>query len=147
MIITKQIEFDAGHRIPNHKSKCRSLHGHRYKVEIGVYGSVNTTVGDSEEGMIVDFGDLKTMLIEKVHDPLDHGFIYYKDDVLLDKMSLIDMELKWIIFPYIPTAENIAKWVWEQLIGPIEVWGQARYFLDSVQLWETPTSTAIYKGR
>ncbi|MFM6979682.1 MAG: 6-carboxytetrahydropterin synthase, partial [Methylophilaceae bacterium] len=28
MQITTRLEFDAGHRIPCHKSQCRNLHGH-----------------------------------------------------------------------------------------------------------------------
>ncbi|MBI4225594.1 6-carboxytetrahydropterin synthase [Candidatus Roizmanbacteria bacterium] len=40
MVITKIIEFDMGHRIPNHKSQCRNLHGHRYKLEVNLEGDV-----------------------------------------------------------------------------------------------------------
>ncbi|MFZ8988336.1 MAG: 6-carboxytetrahydropterin synthase, partial [Methylophilaceae bacterium] len=38
MIITSRMEFDAGHRIPNHKSSCRNLHGHRYAIEVSLSG-------------------------------------------------------------------------------------------------------------
>jgi len=34
MEITKTIERDMWHRVPNHKSKCRNLHWHRYKVYV-----------------------------------------------------------------------------------------------------------------
>ena len=34
MRITRRLEFDAGHRIPNHQSQCRHLHGHRYALEV-----------------------------------------------------------------------------------------------------------------
>ena len=34
LTITRKLEFDAGHRIPDHTSQCRNLHGHRYTVEI-----------------------------------------------------------------------------------------------------------------
>ncbi|HEX5676071.1 MAG TPA: 6-carboxytetrahydropterin synthase, partial [Azonexus sp.] len=27
MLITRRLEFDAGHRIPDHRSQCRHLHG------------------------------------------------------------------------------------------------------------------------
>ena len=32
--VTRRLEFDAGHRIPDHRSQCRNLHGHRYVLEI-----------------------------------------------------------------------------------------------------------------
>ena len=43
MQITRRLEFDAGHRIPNHNSQCRHLHGHRYAIEITLSGEVVTT--------------------------------------------------------------------------------------------------------
>ena len=38
MRITRRLEFDAGHRIPDHASQCRHLHGHRYALEITLSG-------------------------------------------------------------------------------------------------------------
>ena len=40
MQITTRLEFDAGHRIPDHKSQCRNLHGHRYALEITLSGDI-----------------------------------------------------------------------------------------------------------
>ena len=40
LTITRKLEFDAGHRIPDHKSQCRNLHGHRYTLEITLVGAV-----------------------------------------------------------------------------------------------------------
>src|SRR5260363_127088 len=34
LTITRQLAFDAGHRIPDHQSRCRNLHGHRYVLDI-----------------------------------------------------------------------------------------------------------------
>ena len=41
LTITKRLEFDAGHRIPQHKSQCRNLHGHRYALEITLEGELS----------------------------------------------------------------------------------------------------------
>ena len=43
MKITKIIQWDMGHRIQNHRSICRGLHGHRYKAEICIEGSIITS--------------------------------------------------------------------------------------------------------
>ena len=40
--ITRRLEFDAGHRIPNHASQCRHLHGHRYAIEVTLSGEVRS---------------------------------------------------------------------------------------------------------
>ena len=45
MKITKIIQWDMGHRIQNHRSICRGLHGHRYKAEICIEGSIITEKG------------------------------------------------------------------------------------------------------
>ena len=47
MLITRRLEFDAGHRIPDHKSQCRHLHGHRYVIEITLSGQVIDKAGDA----------------------------------------------------------------------------------------------------
>ena len=43
MRITRRLEFDAGHRIPDHASQCRHLHGHRYALEVTLSGDIITT--------------------------------------------------------------------------------------------------------
>ena len=40
MEITTKLEFDAGHRIPHHKSSCKNLHGHRYAIEVTIKGEI-----------------------------------------------------------------------------------------------------------
>ena len=51
MLITRRLEFDAGHRIPDHRSQCRHLHGHRYVLEITLSGGVIRQEGDPANGM------------------------------------------------------------------------------------------------
>lgn len=148
--ISKEIEFDAGHRVPNHKSKCRNPHGHRYRVVAVITGETVTESGASDEGMVLDFGDLKSILVEHVHDPLDHGFIVWKDDkqlwgVFEDSNSWI-YDWKIIKFPYIPTAENMAIWCWNQLEGPLYNNFRGNFVLTEVHVYETPTSCAAYYG-
>ena len=55
MLITRRLEFDAGHRIPDHRSQCRHLHGHRYALEITLAGEVIERAGDAANGMVMDF--------------------------------------------------------------------------------------------
>lgn len=145
--ISKEIEWDMGHRVPNHKSKCRNPHGHRYRLRVYVSGQIVEEEGASDEGMLIDFGDLKTLMTERVHDVLDHGFAYYVLDVTMSSFRDHTKEFKWIELEYIPTAENIARWVWDQLVGPIEEHFRGNLVLELVTIWETPTSQASYRGR
>lgn len=147
--VTKEVEFDAGHRVPSHSGKCRSPHGHRYKVQLQVGGSLVNSGGSSDEGMVADFGDIKQLLTTYIHDVLDHGSIVYINDVNYRKLLEADFEdeedWKVILFPYVPTAENLALWCFEQLLGPFsEKFAEYDIYMTELTVWETPTSKATY---
>ena len=56
--IRRWVETDTGHRVNNHRSKCRNMNGNRYRWEAEIEGDVVTDVGKSEEGMLMDFADI-----------------------------------------------------------------------------------------
>jgi len=144
-LISKEIEFDAGHRVPSHQGKCRNPHGHRYKVRVTCVGKIVDEAGSPDNGMLVDFSDLKLIMTHLVHDVLDHSFIVWEEDsVLSDLLNGNGWQV--INFPYIPTAENIARWSWEQLFWTINERFRDGLVLEEVAVWETPTSVAYYKG-
>ena len=64
--IRRWIETDTGHRVPNHKSKCKHIHGHRYRWEAEIEGDVVTESGVSEEGMLIDFSDISHILTKYI---------------------------------------------------------------------------------
>lgn len=132
-----------GHRVPNHKSKCFNIHGHTYKVIIGVEGKVIETKGTSDEGMVIDFGDLKEILNKVVYEPLDHGFMISVDDEHAEYFRwLYEVHKMNIIFvTFIPTAENIAKWIFNKLKPLID---NKQLKLIYVTVWETLNSSATY---
>ena len=145
--ISKEIELDAGHRVPTHEGKCRSPHGHRYKVRVTCEGPIIEDPTRPDCGMLVDFSILKDLMMDFVHEPLDHGMIIWDHDTaLLDAMTVPGQYWKIIPFPYIPTAENIARWIWEVL--GLQVLDEFRDDLRVVEVavWETPTSVAYYRG-
>lgn len=133
-----------GHRVPNHKSKCRNLHGHRYKVEVGVDDKVITEMGVSDEGMVIDFSDLKEIMMEEIDAKHDHGFMMYEKDAFADIFAnkfYKAHDQKIIFTTFIPTAENIAKYFFGLLIEPLS---NRKIKLNHVTVYETPTSTATY---
>lgn len=56
--ITRHYRFEAAHRLPHHAGKCRRLHGHSYEVVVELDGEPRPVDGASDEGMVLDFGDL-----------------------------------------------------------------------------------------
>lgn len=141
LTITKIIEWDMGHRVPNHKSKCRNLHGHRYRLEVSLSGPLIKNEGSSDEGMVFDFGDIKQIMMTEIHDVLDHGFMCYELDPFLNCID--GFETKLILVTFIPTAENIVKWCFEQLRYRFETGIEVVH----LKLYETPNSWAEYSYR
>ncbi|WP_047533676.1 6-carboxytetrahydropterin synthase QueD [Methylotenera sp. N17] len=140
MQITTRLEFDAGHRIPDHKSQCRNLHGHRYAIEITLSGDIIQQDHASENGMVMDFSDVKKIARETVVDVWDHAFIVYLgDQVVLDFLNSLPSH-KTVIFPTIPTAENMASEAFRLLKAQYkDVYGN-HLTLERVRLYETPNS-------
>lgn len=152
MLITKEIEIDMAHRVLNHKSKCKNLHGHRYKIEVGVDDKVITTPGSSDEGMVIDFGDLKEIMMQEIDTVYDHNAVFYEEDPIWGYFEPLDdgeesfdkeeQSKKMISVDFIPTAENLAKH-WYQIIKP--KLAERSIKIKHVRVWETPTSTAVYE--
>lgn len=140
MLVTKSIEIDAGHRINFHNSKCKNVHGHRYKIIVGVDDKVITTPGVSDFGMVIDFSDLKEIMTEEIDAKFDHGFIMYDQDPLFH--TFVSFGLKLISVPFVPTAENLAKH-WYNVMK--EKLLERAIKIKYVEVYETPTSTARYE--
>ena len=83
MLITKEIEIDVSHRVFQHSSKCFHIHGHRYKIEVGVDDKIISILGASDEGMVIDFNDLKQIMMEELDGGFDHGAIISEKDYML----------------------------------------------------------------
>lgn len=117
MICLKEFEFDAAHFLPHYHGKCEHLHGHTYKLVVKVEGEPD------KEGMVIDFTLLKKIVRENVVDKLDHSCL----NDLLEQ----------------PSAENIAVWVWQQLVDKLQ---GDNFRLSEIEVWETKTSGIIYRG-
>jgi 6-pyruvoyltetrahydropterin/6-carboxytetrahydropterin synthase len=142
MQITTRLEFDAGHRIPSHKSQCRNLHGHRYALEITLSGNIITAENTSEHGMVMDFSDVKAIAKKYVVDVWDHAFLVYQHDKeVLAFLNSLDNH-KTVIFPTVPTAENMAAEAFKILKSQYQDTYGNQLNLEKVRLYETPNSWA-----
>lgn len=105
--VIKRMEISAAHRLNlSYPSKCEQLHGHNWKIT--VYCRARQLNGD---GMVVDFTQVK----QAIHGRLDHQNL---NEVL----------------PFNPTAENIARWVCEQIPTCFKV-----------EVQESEGNTAVYE--
>lgn len=144
--IRRWVETDTGHRVPNHKSKCRHMHGHRYRWEAELEGEVVTSSGVSEEGMLMDFSDVSAILTTHIHDVVDHAFVVFKGDTLArTALEAMGSDHRTVIVEFIPTAENLAKWAYEQVAPHIVSAYGNRLRLAALHVRETPKSWATWR--
>jgi len=140
--ITRRLEFDAGHRLPNHKSQCRNVHGHRYALEITLSSEVIHEEGAADDGMVMDFGDIKLIANEKLVDLWDHAFLVYRGDkVMVDFLAAISGH-KTVILDVVPTAENLAQAAFTILREAYHDRFGHILALTRVRLYETPNCWA-----
>lgn len=146
LTITRKLEFDAGHRIPDHRSQCRNLHGHRYVLEITLQGDVVDTEGVSDCGMVMDFADVKALAMEHLVSRWDHAFIVFAGDTtvrtFLDSMP----GHKTVVLDRIPTVENLAVAAFGLLAKVYDAHYGVNLRLAHVRLYETPNCWADVSG-
>lgn len=105
MIVFKEFRFEAAHFLTGvpEGHQCANMHGHSYKVVVGVEGDT-----DLETGFVVDFAEV-SKAVKPLIEQLDHS-------VLND-------------YVWNPTAENLAIWLGDQIqlrgLSYIEVWETA----------------------
>ncbi|MCP4341159.1 MAG: 6-carboxytetrahydropterin synthase [Desulfobulbaceae bacterium] len=127
LTITKEFQFGAAHRLwSDHLSeeqnfkiygKCSKLHGHTYRLQVTVSGTVR------DDGMILNFTELKTFVQETFLSRYDHAYLNE-----LEEYNNLPV-----------TAENMVSHIYnvlDEVLSPKDV------LLQSVVLYETPTSWA-----
>ena len=143
--ITRKLEFDAGHRVLGHESKCKHIHGHRYVAEVTVEAKELDSIS-----RVVDFSVVKTLVGGWIDEYWDHNLILNENDPLVMEANKQPIEstehyLKRIVgrLPYLipnlenPTAEVMAKILFhkaQELLPNLAV--------THVRLYETPACWA-----
>ena len=138
MQITRRLEFDAGHRIPDHQSQCRHLHGHRYAIEITLSGEIILQSGDPANGMVMDFSEVKALAKQHLVNQWDHSFLVYSGDTPVVEFLRTLPGHKTVVLDCIPTAENLAEIAFRILDAVYRNTYGNHLRLERVRLFETP---------
>lgn len=142
MRITRRLEFDAGHRIPDHASQCRHLHGHRYALEVTLSGAIIKADGAAVNGMVMDFADVKRIANERVVARWDHAFLAYRGDSAVVNFLASMPGHKTVVLDVVPTAENLAAEAFRILDTAYRDTYGNDLRLERVRLYETPNCWA-----
>lgn len=134
-LVIKRFRFETAHRLPHHPGKCKHLHGHSYTLEVGVRGPVG------ENGMVVDFGDIKRAVSPLV-EQWDHGVLLdqHQDKELADTLRASGARV--FAFDGPPTAELMASY----LVGVIRTALLLPPGAVFVRLYETADSWVEVEG-
>ncbi len=111
--------FSAAHHLRDYEGKCERVHGHNYKIEL----ELKSPIVD-RSGMVADFTVVRQAL-EKVLQRFDHQDL--NEIKPFDKLN--------------PTAENIAKLIWEEMNLKFNT---RKVKVSRVTVWETESSYATY---
>ena len=140
--ITRRIEFDAGHRIPNHNSACRNLHGHRYALEITLSGQIIHDENASNDGMVMDFSDIKNLVKKHLIDEWDHAFLVYRQDHVIHDFLQQLPDHKTVVLDCVPTVENLVLIAFKKLSALFDGHYGKALRLSHLKLYETPSCWA-----
>jgi len=121
--VSVQAHYDSAHFLRHYEGKCEKLHGHRYVVEAAL-----ATEQLDKAGIAFDFVIVKREL-RALADHLDHENI--------NELPPFD-EIN-------PSAENQARWFWDQLKERIPA--DMADALLYIRVWETPNQWAQYTDR
>ena len=129
--VTQELEFCYGHRLLNYDGKCKYLHGHNGRIAVRLGAKVL-----DDRGMVIDFNDIKRLLRAWIDEKLDHQLLLHEADPLLPVLRAQGQLI--FVMDCNPTAENIARLIYEQAV-------HMGLPVDEVRLWETARSSTLYR--
>lgn len=131
-------DFDAAHFLTDYHGKCENLHGHRWRV-VAYLAQDELQHEGTMKDMVVDFAEFKKAL-RQLTEALDHSFVVEEGSLQQKTLDCLREEgFTLSIMPFRTTAENLAKYFYDQLAAqglPV----------SQVDVYETPNNCAIYYG-
>ena len=135
LTLMRRIRFCAGHRLRLHGGRCENFHGHNYTADFYVTGEEQ-----DEVGRLIDFSDLKARCKGWLDEHWDHAFLLWdQDENGINALRQVEPH-RLFVMPYNPTAENMARYLLEEVCPQLLDGTGAR--ASKVVIWETEESFA-----
>lgn len=138
VIATRYHDFCAGHRVHGQGGKCEHLHGHNYRVHF----SIEAASGVDDVGRVLDFSEIKSILCEWLEEHWDHKMIMWDKDPMYAYVKDIDKST--VSVPFNPTAENMAKFLVEEVAPYLFKEAEIECALVECKIDETRKCSATY---
>ena len=143
LTITKIFNIEMAHALWNYNGKCRHVHGHSYVLHVTIGGKPMNQTTHPNDGMLMDFTDLKKIIKEHIVDVFDHALVLNANASshnLIPETPPFDNIIK---VPFQPTCENLtlyfAKILQKLLPKHVVLHGLTLYETASAYVkWENP---------
>ena len=133
--VTKEFDFEAAHALDGYAGKCQDIHGHNYHLKLTFLGEPVKDKRLSTSGMVIDFGEIKDFLNQKIKPLFDHRLILRNDSRFIG-LEKKNERIRYV--DYQPTTENMLLEIVEIVSDGFEKNNNA--VLCSAFLRETPSS-------
>ena len=111
--------FSAAHRLDGYQGECANLHGHNWKIRLGIFCKKTNKIG-----MTIDFKVLKKQF-EKILSEFDHKY--------LNSLECFAEQN--------PTSELIAKTLFEKTSAQIN---DSNCKVKEIEVWESEKYSVVY---
>ena len=136
--VTREFTFEMAHVLWNYDGPCRNVHGHSYRLFVTISGVPINDISNPKNGMVIDFTDLKNIVLKEIVNVFDHAVAVSKD-FNRDKMEMLSKTFgNTVVVDYQPTCENLVT----DFANRIKNHMPARTSLHSLKLYETAKSYA-----
>ncbi|MBG0859390.1 MAG: 6-carboxytetrahydropterin synthase [Bacteroidales bacterium] len=136
--VTREFTFEMSHVLRNYDGPCRNVHGHSYRLFVTVSGVPAMDDSNPKNGMVIDFTELKNIVLRNIVEVFDHCVVV-SNDFDSDKMNMMTKTFgNTVVVDYQPTCENLVTDFAMRLRNKIP----EGIRLHSLRLYETAKSCA-----
>lgn len=136
--VTREFTFEMAHVLWNYDGPCRNVHGHSYRLFVTISGVPVDDTRNPKNGMVIDFADLKNIVLKEIISVFDHA-VAVSSDFDREKMELFKETFgNTVVLNYQPTCENLVA----DFAQRIKKLLPAVVQLHSLKLYETAKSYA-----
>ena len=136
--VTREFTFEMAHVLLNYDGPCRNVHGHSYRLFVTLSGVPVKDSNNPKNGMVIDFSDLKNLVLDKIVNQFDHSVVISRDFDREKRGMTEKIFGNTVVVDYQPTCENLVADFAQRLSDVMP----AGVSIHSLKLYETAKSYA-----